>query len=70
MFANFHLKDFMLLEYYVLRKLVLKKFILLEDIGLITILLYFGRFYVIERFQFYEISLIFSCEHIQDKQDS
>ena len=69
MFANFHLKDFMLLEYHVLRKLVLKKFILLED-GLITILLYFGRFYVIGRFRFYEISLIFSCEHIQDKQDS
>ena len=30
MFANFHLKDFMLLEFYILRLLVLKNFIMLE----------------------------------------
>ena len=58
MFANFHLKDFMLLECYLLRKLVLEKFILLEDFGLMTFC-YFGRFYVIGIFRFYEISLIF-----------
>ena len=33
MFANFHLKDFMLLECYILRLLVLKYFIMLEDVG-------------------------------------
>ena len=33
MFANFHWKDFMLLECYILRLLVLKIFIILEDIG-------------------------------------
>ena len=34
MFANFHWKDFMLLECYILRLLVLKNFIMLEDVGL------------------------------------
>ena len=33
MLANFHLKDFMLLECYILILLVLKKFIMLEDVG-------------------------------------
>ena len=36
MFANFHLKDFMLLECYILRLLVLKYFIMLEDVGSMT----------------------------------
>ena len=36
MFANFHLKDFMLLECYILRLLVLKIFIMLEDVGSMT----------------------------------
>ena len=36
MFANFHWKDFMLLECYILRLLVLKIFIILEDVGSIT----------------------------------
>ena len=36
MFANFHLKDFMLLEFYILRLLVLKNFIMLEDVGSMT----------------------------------
>ena len=36
MFANFHLKDFMLLECYVLRKNSFENFILLEDVGLMT----------------------------------
>ena len=33
MFANFHWKDFMLLECYILRLLVLIIFIILEDVG-------------------------------------
>ena len=33
MFANFHWKDFMLLECYILQLLVLKIFIMLEDVG-------------------------------------
>ena len=37
MFANFHLKDFMLLECYILRLLVLKNFIILEDVGSMTL---------------------------------
>ena len=37
MFANFHLKDFMLLECYNLRLLVLKNFIILEDVGSMTL---------------------------------
>ena len=35
-FANFHWKDFMLLECYILRLLVLQNFIMLEDIGSMT----------------------------------
>ena len=58
MFANFHLKDFMLLGYYVLRKLVLEIFFV-GRCWFNDILLCFGRFCVIERFRFYEISLIF-----------
>ena len=58
MFANFRLKDFILLECYVFRKLVLEIY-LVGRCWFNDILLYFGRFYVIRRFQFYEISLIF-----------
>ena len=36
MFANFHLKDFMLLKCYILRLLVLENFIMLEDVGSMT----------------------------------
>ena len=36
MFANFHYKDFMLLEFYILKLLVLKNFIMLEDVGSMT----------------------------------
>ena len=36
MFANFHWKNFILLEFYILRLLVLKKFIMLEDVGSMT----------------------------------
>ena len=36
MFANFHWKDFLLLECYILRLLVLKIFIMLKDVGSIT----------------------------------
>ena len=36
MFANFHWKEFMLLECYILRLLVLKNFIMLEDVGSMT----------------------------------
>ena len=50
--------------FYVTRMLCFEKiscgkFILLEDVGLMTFFLYFERFYVIGRFRFYEISLIF-----------
>ena len=47
----------MLLECYLLRKLVLEKFILLEDFDLMTFCYTLECF--IERFQFYEINLIF-----------
>ena len=69
MFVNFHWKKFML-ECYVLRKLVLEKFYLVKRCWFNDILLYFGRFYVIERFQFYEISLIFLVSKFKTKQDS
>ena len=36
MFANFHWKNFTLLEFYILRLLVLKKFIMLEDVCSMT----------------------------------
>ena len=36
MLANFHLKDFILLECYILILSVLKNFIIFEDIGLMT----------------------------------
>ena len=45
MFANFHWKNFMLLECYILRLLVLTNFIMLRR-WFNDILLYFGRFYV------------------------
>ena len=50
MFANFHWKDFILLECYILRLLVLKNFIMLEDISSMTFLLYFERFYAFKKF--------------------
>ena len=52
MFANFHLKDFMLLECYLLRKLVLKKFILLKDFGLMTFCYNLEGFMSLEDFEF------------------
>ena len=45
-FANFHLKDFMLLECYILRLLVLKHFIILEDVCSMTFC------YTLESFMF------------------
>ena len=45
MFANFHWKDFMLLECYILRLLVLIKFNHIGRRWFNDILLYFGRFY-------------------------
>ena len=48
MFANFHLKDFMLLECYILRLLVLKNFIMLEDVGSMTFC------YILEKFMHLE----------------
>ena len=52
MFANFHLKDFMLLECYAMRKLVLKKFILLEDVGLMTFCFTLEGFVLLRNFDF------------------
>ena len=69
MFVNFHWKNFML-ECYVLRKLVLEKFYLVKRCWFNDFLLYFGRFYVIERLQYYEISLIFLVSKFKTKQDS
>ena len=49
MLANFHLKDFMLLECYLLRRLVLKKNYIVGRLWFNDILLYFEKFYVIGR---------------------
>ena len=52
MFANFHLKDFLLLECYLLRKLVLEKIILLEDFDLMIFCYTLDDFMSLEGFDF------------------
>ena len=55
MFANFHLKDFMLLECYILRLLVLKNFIMLEDVSSITFFYNLEGFMPLRDFDFMKL---------------
>ena len=50
MFANFHWKDFILLECYILRLLVLKNFIMLEGISSMTFCYTFEGFMPLRNF--------------------
>ena len=56
MFANFHWRDFMLLECYILILLVLKNFIMLEDVGSITFCYTLEGFMLLGDFDFMKLA--------------
>ena len=55
MFANFHWKDFILLECYILRLLVLKIFIMLEGISSMTFCYTLEGFMPLRNFDFMKL---------------
>ena len=55
MFANFNLKNFILLKCYILRLLVLKNFIMLKDVGSMTFCYTLEGFILLECFDFMKL---------------